>query len=460
MSDPEPMLALCVHILVVMVWRGVIGALVSISLAVIVVGSLPSSVATTAPTVAVPTPKPFAPAPTPAPSDIFHSAPGFDLRLPAGWLASDREEVINRRSYRLLVVGNGGTDVGPTVSGNPDWTTVPGDRIRLELMLFAGPGGGAFEGESRFPLDWSAARALPDQGDFAVRALTFQHLLRPLTLTAHIGRSAPASLQDDLAKLVASLRPEAIPAQGEYRGWQVMGPLDAFPVGTVRHFDAVGGAYGFFLVRGAQNVFAFIDHAYLFMAAIKPCPLRYESYSRTFVCDSTGDRWSRVGKQLSTETSWFGLPYHSAFVKDGLILVGGSSGSSSRNTYDETLEFADPVSPPIRGNDRVSRGEIIDRYSRLTSTAVVLRAEARLVPFDGLARSGFVRGALTPPSYSAPIWVVAFSGEVRPQGFTEVFGGWTVFLADANTGGMITAACCEGGTDWPAGFDTLPDIAN
>src|SRR6266550_9362411 len=154
-------------------WRGVIGALASVGLAALVLGSLPSSVTTTAPAGMAPTPNPSTPAPSPAPKDIFHSAAGFDLRLPAGWRASDREEMINRRTYRLFVVGNGGTDVGPTVSGNADWKNVPGDRVRLELFLFAGPGGGAFEGESNFPLDWTVARALPDQGDFAVRALSF-----------------------------------------------------------------------------------------------------------------------------------------------------------------------------------------------------------------------------------------------------------------------------------------------
>ena len=91
---------------------------------------------------------------------------------------------------------------------------------------------------------------------------------------------------------------------------------------------------------------------------------------------------------------------------------------------------------------------------------MIVRSEARLVPADALARSGLVRGVLAPSSYPGPVWVVAFSGEVRPPGFAELFGRWTVFLADANTGGMITAACCEGGTDWPAGFDSLPDVAN
>jgi len=445
--------------MVVRAWRGVIGALVSIGLAANVVGSLPSSVGTTAPAGTAPTPNPSTPAPSPAPSDIFHSAAGFDLRLPAGWRASDREEMINRRTYRLFVVGNGGTDVGPTVSGNADWKNVPGDRVRLELMLFAGPVGGAIDSESRFPLDWTAARALPEQGDFSVRALSFQHLLRPLTLIAHLGKTAPSWDVDELEWLVASVVPEAISTQGEYRGWRVIGPLAAFPLGTVRHFDDLAGtgAYGFFLVRGAKSVFAFIDHV-SFVAAMKPCPITYEIPSRTFVCDLTGERWSRVGKQVLTETSWLSLQFHTVLVKDGVILVGGSSGSSSRNEYDEANEFSDPVPPATRSGARVSHQDIIDRYAKLTSTAPIVRSEARLVPADALARSGFVRGA--PSTYSAPIWVVAFSGEVRPQGFTEVFGRWTVFLADANTGGMITAACCEGGTDWPAGFDTLPDIAN
>src|SRR5712691_10711580 len=118
----------------------------------------------------------------------------------------------------------------------------------------------------------------------------------------------------------------------------------------------------------------------------------------TFVGDTSGDRWSRVGKQLLTEASWFGLAFHSVFAKDGLILVGGSGNGGSRDTYEEAVEFQDPVPPRIRGSDRVSRGEIVDRYSKLTSAGPIIRSEARLVPADALARSGFVRGALAPAS--------------------------------------------------------------
>ena len=56
------------------------------------------------------------------------------------------------------------------------------------------------------------------------------------------------------------------------------------------------------------------------------------------------------------------------------------------------------------------------------------------------------------------VWVVAFRGDVRIAGSTEVRGRWTVFYADPATGGAITMACCSDG-DWPPGFEALPDLA-
>jgi hypothetical protein len=399
----------------------------------------------------------------------YHSSTaGFDVRLPLGWTAADKSQLFSRRSVRLLVIGNRRATVPPppanqqTMPGQvPDWTQLASDQVVLELSESAGPGGPSADAsatESSFPLDWSNARPIADgQGNVSTaRSLLFQHLLRSFTLVARIGASAPPGDVAEIAGIVTSLTPEPIPTFGEYRGWRVIGPLTSFQIGAVMHFDSsLYRAYGFYFVRGARTVFAFLDSAYLFMGATKPCPIRYEIASRTFVCDATSERWSRVGKQVAGPFS-FALAYHTTFVKDGLVLVGGGAGGGGRNTYDEAVEFSDPSVAPVTGAS-LTRAEILDRYSRLTSTTPVVRAAAKLVPSDHAMINRIISGSFV-PTESPTVWVVAFAGDVKLPGSDTSHGRWTVLIADPRTGGVITAACCGDG-DWPPGFDQLPDLA-
>jgi hypothetical protein len=399
----------------------------------------------------------------------YHSSTaGFDVRLPLGWTAADKSQLFSRRSVRLLVIGNRGATVPPppadqqTMPGQvPDWTQLASDQVVLELSESAGPGGPSADAsatESSFPLDWSNARPIADgQGNVSTaRSLFFQHLLRSFTLVARVGASAPPGDVAEIAGIVTSLTPEPIPTFGEYRGWRVIGPLASFQIGAVMHFDSsLYRAYGFYFIRGARTVFAFLDSAYLFMGATKPCPIRYEIASRTFVCDATSERWSRVGKQVAGPFS-FALAYHTTFVKDGLVLVGGGAGGGGRNTYDEAVEFSDPSVAPVTGAS-LTRAEILDRYSRLTSTTPVVRAAAKLVPSDHAMINRIISGSFV-PTESPTVWVVAFAGDVKLPGSDTSHGRWTVLIADPRTGGVITAACCGEG-DWPPGFDQLPDLA-
>ena len=408
---------------------------------------------------------PAAPLATIAPFYTYHSTnAGFDIRLPLGWTADEQSGLINRRTVRLLVIGNQGTSLPRAAPANqtplpgqtPDWTQLATDRIVLEFTSLSGPFGPSADTESSFPLDWSNARPIVDgQGNVATAmSMSFQHMLRPLTLIARVGTSAPASDVAQIAGIVASITPEPIPTSGEYRGWRVIGPLASLPVGTVEHYSSnAPNGYGFFLVRGSKTVFSFIDRAYRSMAAMKPCRVEYEAVSRTFVCSETTERWSRVGKQLSGPGT-FGLPFHPVFVKDGLVLVGGSSGSSSRNTFDEAEEFADPIAPIATAMP--TKAEILERYSRLTTTAPTTRAAAKLVPAD-IARSRDVGRAYVPLEMRT-VWIIAFAGDVRVPGFTDQHGSWTLFVADPQSGAVISASCCGGG-DWPPGFDQLPDLA-
>jgi hypothetical protein len=443
-------------------WRGAIGTVVWLALAI---GGISLAGPSSVPSVVFqPSNQPRATAeaasPTPRPGEYHSGASGFDVQLPPGWKAAEGQGLINRRTVRLVVIGNRDTDI--PASTNPagaDWSRVPTESIFVELQYFGFPGSRQPDTETAFPLDWSRAQAGGTRGDFTISTLGFQHLLRPLTLVAYVGKDAPASDIAQLNLIVSSLRPEAIPPQGEYRGWTVVGRLDSFPIGAVRHVDqpASPNAYGFYLVRGARTVFAHIDHAYLMMGATRPCPIRYEAASRTFVCDATGDQWSRVGKLLTSGDGFgsFALAWHSAFVKDGLVLVGGGSSSGGPTRQDEAAEFNDPAARAVVPSGLIGRRAIVDRYSKLTSTMPITRSAAKLVPADVLLDSQIIPGSILTTS---PVWVIAFSGDVRIAGSGEPFGRWTLFFADARTGGIITASCCGGG-DWPPGFDALPDEA-
>jgi hypothetical protein len=387
---------------------------------------------------------------------VFHSDAGFEVVLPAGWTASDRRENLNRRTMRLLVISNGPQ---PQASdrGLIKWSDLPADHVVLELTDFSFPGLPGATNENSFPLDWGTAQPTLDTDGGMATALRFQYLLQSLTLTAYYGPAASAADRDALSALVASIRPEPIPTSGVYRRWDVVGPLSTFPVGAVRHFDTPQSPVGsFFIVRGEHTIFAHIDHAYQFMGAMKPCPIRYDAISRTFACDATADRWSRTGAQL-TGGGLFGLAYHVAIVKDGLVLVGGGSTGGGGRPPDEADEFADPAGTPGVPSSP-TRTEVLDRYSQITTTSPIERASAKLVTRRAALASDVIRGAYIRPDIDR-VWVVAFTGDVRFPSGGDIHGRWAIFYVDAKTGGAITMACCGIG-DWPPGFEALPDLAS
>jgi hypothetical protein len=385
---------------------------------------------------------------------LFHSASGFDVLVPPNWTASDRIENFNRRSTRLLVLSNA-PQPPAGADGLIKWGDLPDNHAVLELVEFSFPGPPGASSESSFPLDWGIAQSTVGPDGALNPALRFQYLLQQLTLTAHYGPAASAADRDKIGEIVESIRPQPIPSSGVYRGWDVVGPLSTFPVGSVRHFNTPQSPVGgFFLVRGEHSVFAHIDRAYQFMGAMKPCPIRYDALSRTFACDATADRWSRTGAQL-TGGGLFGLAYHTAIVKDGLVLVGGGSTGGGARPPLEAEEFADPVGLPVAISP--TRTEILDRYSQITTTSPIERASAKLVTRANALASDVIRGAAIRPDIDR-VWVVAFSGDVRFPGGGDVHGRWALFYVDAKTGGAITMACCGNG-DWPPGFDALPDIA-
>jgi hypothetical protein len=228
-------------------------------------------------------------------------------------------------------------------------------------------------------------------------------------------------------------------------------------MGSVRHFSTPQSAVGgFFLVRGAHTLLALIDGAYQFMGAMKPCPIRYDASTRTFVCEATGDRWSRTGAQL-TGGGLFGLAYHTAMLKDGLVLVGGATMGGGERLPAEGDEFADPVASPPP-SVAPTKDEVLARYAMITTTAPIERADAKLVTSDQAIASAVIRGASIRPGIER-VWILAYRGDVRLAGSPEVHGRWATFYVDPATGGAITMACCGDG-DWPPGFEGLQDLAS
>jgi hypothetical protein len=387
--------------------------------------------------------------------NLFHSEAGFTLTLPLGWSATARREIFNRRSFRHVVISNG-PQPATNERGYLVFDDLPADHVVLELGEFSFPGSPAPDTESVFPLDWHRAEVGPDPEGRPSLVLRFQDLVRSLSLVAHFGTAATAADREAVSDLVASVRPDPIPASGPYRGnWVVVGPLASFPIGAVQHFDNPLWLpdHGFYLVRGAHTTFAHIDTAYGSMGAFKPCPIRYEASSKTFVCDATTEHWSRTGAQLGG-AGLFGLGYHFVLVKDGLVLVGGASIGGGGKPIAEVDEFSDPIGP--RTIATPTRSEVLDRYAQVTTAAPIERREVKLVSRDAALRSDVIRGAFIPMALDR-VWVVAFRGDVRIMGGNELSGRWTLFYVDPTTGAAITMACCGPG-DWPPGFDALPDL--
>jgi len=107
---------------------------------------------------------------------------------------------------------------------------------------------------------------------------------------------------------------------------------------------------------------------------------------------------------------------------------------------------------------KVQQPEATSAVMRLTAEVRRIdRIEAKLMTWREYLASGDP-GAYKPAAAddSAPVWIVAVSGEIVPQFGRGLTFNWGVFTIDG-MGGGITSLTARSDGPWPAFFDALPD---
>jgi hypothetical protein len=243
--------------------------------------------------------------------------------------------MVNRATQRHFLAANGPLTDLPGLPGNGDVdaSVLPRGRVVVEVESFCRMGCSGPLSETAFPLDWKTAaplfaRTLP--ADRRELAIGFRWFDQPLFVVARWADDAPAGDIAAIADVVRSIRPEpAIPATGEYRGWDGLGPLANIPVGSVTLTPLPAGAIirppyrtyenvSFYVVRGKQNIYAFVSRP-LFD---ENCPIQYDPTADHFTCTVPGRvyEWTRFGAYLGPEPA-SNLTQHRVIVRDGQLWV-------------------------------------------------------------------------------------------------------------------------------------------
>jgi len=286
-------------------------------------------------TTAFPTPAPTAPQ-TASPRATLRSiglGNGLTLDVPISWSLKGIGNV-NRATQRLLLVGNVDVANLATVpnNGDVDVSALPSGSVTVEIEYFcslfcAGPAD-----ETPLPLDWSAASPFGGSqppGRHAL-ALGFRWFDDPLFVVARWVDDAPAADVAAIADIVRSVRADpAPPATGEFNGWAGLGPLASIPLGSVTFEPLPAGAIirqpyrvwdnvPYFLVRGRQNVYAFVSRP----LRDQRCDIHYDLPSDQFSCTIDGRtyEWTRFGRYLGPEPA-SDLSQHQVIVRDGSVWV-------------------------------------------------------------------------------------------------------------------------------------------
>jgi hypothetical protein len=289
----------------------------------------------TACTTALPIPAPTAP-PTASPRATLRSIAlgnGLTVDIPIGWALKGVGNV-NRATERILLAGNIDVAALPTVpnNGDVDVAALPAGTVTVEFERFcslfcAGP-----RDETPLPLDWSAAvpfRPSEPAGRHELE-LGFRWFDEPILLVARWVDDAPAADVAAIGDIVRSVRADPVPpATGEFNGWAGLGPLASIPVGSVIFEPLPAGAIirqpyrvwdnvPYFLVRGRQNVYAFVSRP----LHDQRCDIHYDLASDQFSCTVDGRtyQWTRFGRYLGPEPA-SDLSQHEVILRDGSLWV-------------------------------------------------------------------------------------------------------------------------------------------
>jgi len=278
---------------------------------------------------------------------------GLVIDIPSTWVAAPASAV-NRATYRYVFVGNGDLASLATVPGNGDVdvAALPSDRVVLAVEVFCRVMCSGPTDESPLPLDWSRASALrpgpPPAGKHEL-ALSFRWFDDPMFVVARWGDAAPTTDVAAVERIVKSIRPDpAPPTAGEYQGWDGIGALGAFAVGTVTLRQLPPGAVippgvqrysssPYFIVRGRQNTYAFSTRPLV----DQRCEIQYDPAIDRFWCQVESRRyeWTRFGRYLGPEPS-SDLVQHRVILRDGKAWVRYVEGTLNvPSVADEAAEY-------------------------------------------------------------------------------------------------------------------------
>lgn len=287
-----------------------------------------------------------------APVHTIAMGNGLVIDVPLAW-ATAPASAVNRGTYREVFVGNGDLSALATVPGNGDvdLTRLPADRVVVAVESFcrlmcSGP-----TDETAVPPDWSKATALrpdappPGTHELAVSLRWFDF---PMFVVARWGDAAPTADIAAIEPIVKSIRPDpAPPATGEYQGWDGLGALGAFAVGSVTLRQLPPGAVirpgaqlytssPYFVVRGRQNIYSFSTRPLV----DQRCEIQYEPAADRFWCQVESRRyeWTRFGRYLGPEPS-SDLVQHRVILREGKVWVRYIEGTLNEpSVADETAE--------------------------------------------------------------------------------------------------------------------------
>ena len=271
----------------------------------------------------------------PAPVRVALYDQGLSLEIPPQWTWNAGFGLVNRATNRYFLSANGPLTDLPQVPGNGDVDAsgLPSGRVVVELLAFCRFSCSGPTDETPLPLDWGAAaplfsRVLPS--DRHELSLGFRVFDRALFFVARWADDAPAADIAAIANVARSVRADPpLPATGEYRGWDGLGPLANIPIGSVTLTPLPVGAIirppyrtydngPFYVVRGKQGIYAFASRAFFDQS----CQIQYDATADHLTCAVPGRTytWTRFGTYLGPEPA-SNLTQHRVIVRDGQVWV-------------------------------------------------------------------------------------------------------------------------------------------
>lgn len=193
-------------------------------------------------------------------------------------------------------------------TGGPRPHDFPDNGVMVEVYQMAG--GEAFiptEPDSPFPISLDELKVIPGVYRGSWRADTLLANGEPYTFQVRVGPGATQEDREAVAKSLSSFR--ILPLQegtaiGRHLTFYVLGPPDAYPVGSVTLFDMSslptsdsGKPVPFYLVRAPEGFYA-LSWPQDLQLGYKHCDVTYDPTTREFSCPN-GARWGLDGSVIS-----------------------------------------------------------------------------------------------------------------------------------------------------------------